>query len=94
MIHRIVKMEFQPGKTTEFLTIFDKAQLYIRNTPGCLDLKLLRDVHNENIFFTLSIWENETALDQYRSSGFFSETWSKTRKLFANGPEAWSTKTT
>jgi heme-degrading monooxygenase HmoA len=94
MIHRIVKMEFHPGKTNEFLEIFEKAQMYIQNTPGCQDLKLLRDIHNENIFFTLSIWEDESALNDYKSSDFFSGTWSKTKELFANKPLAWSTKTT
>jgi len=92
MIHRIVKMHFQPGKIEEFMKIFENSQPLIRQTPGCKDLKLLRDIYNESVYFTLSIWENEQALNDYRKSGFFNETWTKTKKLFAEKAMAWTTQ--
>ena len=44
------------------------------------------------IFFTLSIWEHPQALENYRNSELFKDTWSKTKALFdEQRPEAWST---
>lgn len=92
MIHRIVKMHFLPEKINEFQEIIKASNQRIRNFPGCKSLTILRDIHNENIFFTLSTWENEQALETYRASGLFKETWANTKKLFAKKAEAWSTQ--
>jgi len=92
MIQRIVKMHFLPERIQEFQEIFKASNQRIRNFPGCKSLTLLRDIHNESIFFTLSIWENEMALETYRASVLFNETWANTKKLFAKKAEAWSTQ--
>ncbi len=62
----------------------------IRAFEGCLHLELLRDINRPNIFFTLSFWENESALEQYRQSSLFQTTWENTKVLFAERAEAWS----
>ncbi|MFI5222215.1 MAG: putative quinol monooxygenase [Bacteroidia bacterium] len=91
MINRIVRMSFVPGKVDEFLGIFNESKMKIAAFDGCKELKLLRDAKASNIFFTFSIWEDETKLDAYRFSELFKRTWSRTKILFNEKPQAWST---
>ena len=90
MIIRIVKMTFQPEKTTEFQMIFEESKQLIRNMNGCSHLELLNDINEPNIFFTYSYWDSETDLNNYRNSDVFANVWAKTKILFSAKPEAWS----
>ena len=90
MIVRVVKMVFLPEQVGDFVRLFDERKETIRNFPGCLHLELWREAGTEHIFFTYSHWESEQALDHYRFSDFFKETWSLTKALFAQKAEAWS----
>lgn len=90
MIVRIVKMTFRPEEVPAFLSLFDERKELIRNFEGCSHLELWRETGKEHVFFTYSHWEGEAALDHYRFSGFFKDTWSRTKALFAEKPEAWS----
>ncbi len=91
MIKRLVKLTFQPEKTTDFIAIFEASKNLIRKMNGCQHLELLRDAAQTNIFFTLSFWENEAALNAYRDSELFKTTWAKTKVLFSDKPQAWTT---
>jgi heme-degrading monooxygenase HmoA len=51
---------------------------------------LLRFTDDPRVLFTLSIWENPEALEAYRRSELFQNTWAKTKALFAEKAEAWS----
>jgi len=93
MIIRIVKMSFQPDKTSDFLSVFNKSKEKIASVEGIISLELIRDRDNKNIFFTISKWKNEDFLEKYRKSELFQNTWSKTKILFNQKPEAWSTET-
>lgn len=90
MIVRIVKMTFEPAKTKAFQELFEQNREKIRGFEGCNFLELYRDKNLNNIFFTYSYWENEEALEKYRTSPLFKEVWSNTKKLFSDKPEAWS----
>lgn len=90
MIKRIVKLTFRAEEVDNFKSIFEATNESIRTFPGCQHLELLQCTNPENIFFTYSFWENENALEQYRQSELFKTTWSKTKVLFADKPEAWS----
>ncbi len=90
MIVRIVKMTFYPEMVSDFLKVFTHSKNAIRNFEGCLHLELLQDAHHKNIFFTHSHWDSEEHLDNYRNSDLFVATWSKTKILFVEKPEAWS----
>jgi quinol monooxygenase YgiN len=90
MFVRIVKMDFNPKNITAFLDIFDKNKSEIRAFKGCSFLELYRDKNVPNIFFTYSYWEDEAALENYRTSTLFIEVWSQTKVLFQNKPQAWS----
>ena len=48
------------------------------------------DKSEPNIFFTYSFWKNEAALEAYRNSELFKNTWAKTKVLFNEKPQAWS----
>lgn len=90
MIIRIVKMTFKAEFVDEFLANFEPRKERIRNFEGCHYLQVLRDKNNPNIIFSHSFWESEEALNKYRHSDFFNETWTFTKARFGAKPEAWS----
>lgn len=90
MIVRIVQMTFRPEEVEHFQALFEERKERIRHFEGCTHLELWQDAHNPNIFFTYSNWESEAYLDHYRFSEFFKDTWSRTKALFAERPNAWS----
>lgn len=90
MIKRIVKLTFHPEHIGRFMEIFDSSSPLIRAFPGCRHLELWRCAAPGNVFFTYSIWDGAAALEEYRYSELFRETWSQTKVLFAAPPEAWS----
>lgn len=92
MLNRIVKMSFKPEKIPEFLENFEQNKHKIAGFDGCHKVELLRDKHNTNRFFTYSYWTDEAALENYRSSETFKGIWAKTKVLFNEKPEAWSTE--
>lgn len=55
-------------------------------------MELLGDAANPCVLFTLSIWEDESDLENYRQSALFQDTWAKTKALFGGKPEAWTVK--
>ncbi len=91
MIKRLVKLTFQSDKTDDFLTIFEDSKHLIRQRNGCQHLELLRDTTTPHVFFTLSFWENEASLNAYRDSELFKTTWAKTKILFSDKAQAWTT---
>lgn len=90
MIVRIVKMVFLEDKTEVFENIFASAKNKIASFEGCRGVELLQDTFHANIFFTVSIWDDASALEKYRNSEIFISTWAETKILFAGKPEAWS----
>lgn len=91
MIIRIVKLTFEEGGAEEFLQLFRERKKQIRHFPGCLHLEVWSEEGNPNVLFTYSHWENVAALNHYRSSDFFKDTWSRTKPLFTEKAQAWST---
>ncbi len=90
MLIRVVKMTFKVEAIPSFLRLFNKRKKEIRAFAGCCHLELWQDRLHTNVYFTYSQWQNAEALDQYRSSPFFNETWQQTKLLFSARPEAWS----
>lgn len=87
---RIVRLTLQPGKAEVFLYHFNRVKSRISRFEGCLFLELYREVHQPNVFFTISHWQSEEHLKLYQQSGFFAETWSTVKPLFLARAEAWS----
>jgi quinol monooxygenase YgiN len=90
MLVRVVKMTFKDDAIDTFLHLFESRKEGIRNFAGCTHLELWQDRMHPNIFFTYSHWIHADALDAYRHSDFFAETWQATKQLFSGRPEAWS----
>ncbi len=90
MIVRIVKMKFLEEKVEDFKQLFEERKERIRAFDGCIYLELWQTTGKPNEFFTYSHWENEAALNHYRFSDFFKDTWGKTKALFEEKAQAWS----
>ncbi len=90
MVKRIVKLTFRAELVPDFMAIFEESKGKIRAFDGNLHLELLRGLAQPNVLFTLSFWEDESALERYRQSELFRATWAKTKALFAEKPDAWT----
>jgi autoinducer 2-degrading protein len=93
MFTRIVKMEFKEEKVLTFLDNFEKIKEKIRAFEGCTFLELYQDKNNKDIFFTYSRWENESDLENYRTSDLFKSVWATTKPMFRCKAQAWSVDT-
>lgn len=91
---RVVRLCFKAEQTPVFEQIFDESKEKIRARPGCLHLELGRDARDARVYYTISHWVDEKALEDYRSSKLFEETWAKTKILFEEKPMAFSILTT
>ena len=91
MIKRIVKLTFREEAVHTFVSeVFEQSKASIRAFDGCRHMELLRHKSRPNVLFTLSIWEEEAALETYRASALFADTWARTKALFAEKAEAWT----
>lgn len=90
MIKRFVKMHFSKAHAAEFVEIFKRNSDNIKSASGCVSLHLLRGAQDSGLFFTESVWENDSYLNKYRQSTLFKETWNKVKPLFDEAPEAWT----
>lgn len=87
---RIVKLHFKAENIQRFEELFRQVYPQISTFSGCKKLKLWQSKSNPAIFFTYSIWEQESDLEKYRNSELFKSVWGKTKVLFAQRAEAWS----
>lgn len=90
MIIRLVRMTFRPEARVAFLEHFDASAPEIRAFPGCTHLELWQGTRFSNILTTYSHWESPEALERYRQSALFRETWEEVKPLFAAPPAAHS----
>ncbi len=90
MLVRIVRMTFRPDALSDFHAIFDRSKQPIRSFPGNRHLELLGDPDNPAVRMTYSLWDNADALEAYRQSELFRQTWAATKALFAERATAFS----
>ena len=90
MITRVVKLTFSPEDLNAFKQQFDSIKHIIIEMPGCQEVRLLQNTKYENVLFTISKWESEAALNAYRKTTFFKETWANTSAKFCALPQAWT----
>ena len=93
MLTRIVKLHFDKEKVDSFLTFFETIKHKVNGFEGCNGMQLLQDRKTPEIIMTYSQWENEEALEKYRTSETFGEIWPKIKPWFIEKPEAWSVNT-
>jgi len=85
-------MTFKSDCIEAFKKLLSAKQDAIRNFPGCQSLEIVQGANDPQIFFTISTWDDETDLNNYRNSDLFKGTWEETKKMFDNRPFAWTTK--
>lgn len=90
MITRIVKMCFRESEINNFKNLFDQVKGPIQSCKGCISVKLLQSTQDPQFIFTLSNWNNEEDLENYRKSELFVSTWKKTKMMFGGKAEAWT----
>ena len=90
MITRLVKLSLQIEKAAEFETIFYQSQAHIENFNGCQKTNLFKVTGNQAQYFTISYWDNDQALENYRASALFKDVWSRVKPLFSGKAEAWT----
>lgn len=90
MLIRIVRMHFTEAGVDEFLEIFNANKVAIRDFEGCTHLQLLRDKDDPTVYTTLSHWESEVNLENYRKSELFGKVWGRVKSLFSERTIAFS----
>jgi len=50
------------------------------------------DSNNPNLHFTISLWDSEKDIDNYRKSALFAGIWATVKPWFSNKAQAWSTR--
>lgn len=83
-------MEFDPERVGEFTDFFRANKEIIGSFPGCLSIQLHRDARLTHVFYTVSTWESEEALENYRRSETFERLWSFAKSRFSGKPQAFS----
>ena len=80
-------MTFTQETLKQFEAIFRKHENAIGDQPGCFKVELVKDTTNPLVRATVSIWDSEESLNDYRKSELFGEVWPETKRLFAAAPE-------
>lgn len=91
MITRIVKLQIQKEFIAEFQKTFSENHKNISSFPGCKEVKLVCDMNSPSTHFTISTWDSEQAIENYRNSELFKKIWSTVKPWFLEKAEAWST---
>lgn len=92
MIIRIVRLHFRKEHITQFLEIFGTHREDILASPGCQHLQLFHDLDDDCSFVTISHWDDEQSLEDYRKSALFKSVWGRVKNLFAHPSSAFSVR--
>jgi heme-degrading monooxygenase HmoA len=90
MITRLVKLSLQAAKADEFEALFYQTQAMIEDSEGCHKTDLFKVSGNESEYFTISYWNTEKDLENYRASNLFKSVWAQVKPLFSAKAEAWT----
>lgn len=91
MIKRIVKLTIRAEEVDAFAAIFRQSRETILSMPGCHHVECLQSVDDPRVFFTYSHWYDVDSLNAYRHTDVFADIWKRTKALFDQKAEAWST---
>lgn len=83
-------MSFHAEHVETFKSIFETNWTFIKSFEGCSHIELLQDANTPNVFFTFSLWQSESHLNNYRNSELFAKVWGATKVLFNDKPQAWT----
>ena len=82
MITRMILVKVPPEKCAEAERLWkdDCGQLLIEQ-PGCKEERFLRARENQGEYISLSTWDNQAAIDKYRTSAAHQRIQQHTRAL-------------
>lgn len=89
---RVVRLTFDESTIDAFEELYSKHAEAIASQPGCVGVELVTDTSDPYVRATISRWDSEDSLNNYRGSELFGEVWPATKALFAGKPEVWSYK--
>ena len=78
---RILKLSISSTKHVTFKQFFGDKREIILSFKGRKHVELLKSTFD--IYFTFSIWDDETSLNGYRNSIPFEKFWTKTKTFFS-----------
>lgn len=87
---RIVKLSFKAEHAAKFMALFEERKHLIRNFDGCMYLELWQDKADACVFYTYSLWKDESNLQDYKVSDLFQDTWAQVKQWFKSPPQAFS----
>ena len=87
---RIVRLTFSSVTISDFEKLYDEHKEAISSQQGCREVKLVKDASNPYVRATISKWDDEASLNNYRKSELFGIVWPKTKALFGDKPEVWT----
>lgn len=90
MITRLVKLSLQVDKASQFEALFYQTQTLIEEFEGCHKTNLFKVSGSTSQYFTISYWNTEQDLENYRNSQLFRNVWSQVKPLFSEKAEAWT----
>lgn len=93
MIQRIVKLTLSKQTDLEaFRVIYDARNPMKNKVKGCRSVKIMKEINDENVYYTVSMWDSDADLEAYRSSAYFKETWPMVKAHLAVRAEAFTLK--
>lgn len=91
MLTRIVQLSVKENSCEQFESFFRNNHPIISSFPGCSTVRLQKDMDNKNTYFTISEWNSDQDLEDYRNSDFFKRIWPLAKEFFSSPALAWST---
>ena len=88
MIIRKVDLEINKESLKDFETIFTERNPYLNKVEGCHRVELVKNPDIEFGYSTISLWDSEETLNNYRNSDYFSQTWKMLKPLFSSKAKA------
>jgi quinol monooxygenase YgiN len=88
MIIRKVDLEINKENLKAFENIFTERNPSLNNVEGCHRVELVKHPDVEYGYSTISLWDSEEALSDYRNSDYFNQTWKMLKPLFASKAKA------
>ncbi len=90
MITRIVQLYFNEEYQQEFENKFPEFKQIVLSFEGCKSV-VLKKSNDKSCYFTISEWESEDHLNNYRKSKKFELVWKILKANFSHSPKAWTT---
>jgi quinol monooxygenase YgiN len=75
MITRIVRLTLKEEKVLDFENFVMPKMELINSFEGCINVRIFKDHELPNVFYTISEWESEENLNNYRKSELFGSIW-------------------